>query len=392
LTVFRRRNGPKVYLRVVRYLGQFMGLRSRRLRGILDQRAASVVALLLLVAAVGGAVTYTTYVAPGSHVETRAGPTATYSGGFSHQATVTETNPVFPVGETLSDRSVYLTRVSPTLNGTFRYSYTASDGGALTVDGTLSLVVRAVDESGDGTSEYWRTTRELDGVEGRTLGPDESLTLSFAANVTAIQSEIERIRRDLGTTAGTPRVTVVADVDATGPVNDRSTTRDDRYELSVEPGQGTYRVTGGDGTIDRTNRTERVRVRNSYGPLRRIGGPVVLAVGLLGLVGFGAARRRGVLAPDDTEREILAHETARREYDEWITTGRVHRLQGDERLVDVDSLTGLVDVAIDSDSRVIQAESKPQYVVITDGVVYRYDAPSAASEADAEADPLGDTE
>lgn len=350
--------------------------------------------LLIVVAAVGAGLTYTAYAAPGSHVETRQGPTASFSGGFDHGATVTRPNPVFPVNATLSDRRAYLTGVSPVLDGTFRYGYTASEGGSLTVDGTLTLVVRSVETGGGDTTEYWRTTRVLERVENRTLRPGASLTAPFSANVSAIRAEIERIQRDLDTTAGTPRITVVAEVDATGRVNGRDTARNDRYELGIEPGQGTYRVTGAGRTVARTNGTERVRVPNTYGPLWRVGGPGTLAVGLLGLVGFGVARGRGLLELTDGERVALEHERERREHDEWISTGRVYRLRGDERLVDVDSLTDLVDVAIDSDSRVLEDPAKPQYVVFDDGVVYRYTAPvadtdtDADGEADAAADPL----
>lgn len=83
----------------------------------------------------------------------------------------------------------------------------------------------------------------------------------------------------------------------------------------------------------------------------------------------------GLLALDEREREYLRYETARTEFDDWITAASDGIALDGDRVVTVDSLEGLVDVAIDSDRRVVSDGS--QYVVFGDGVSYRYDAPPA---------------
>ncbi|GAB7089899.1 hypothetical protein JCM18237_01700 [Halorubrum luteum] len=81
--------------------------------------------------------------------------------------------------------------------------------------------------------------------------------------------------------------------------------------------------------------------------------------------------------------------------DKWISAGSAP--DGDDRtVVELDSLRDLVDVAVDSDRRVIErADQRPRFVVLDDDVRYVYDPPPevlspgrAATEDDrTESDP-----
>jgi hypothetical protein len=80
---------------------------------------AAVVLIAVVVAAVGGFVTYTAYEAPGTTPEQRQVSSWSANGTYDLTATVVEPNPLYPVGTELSDRPVYFLSASPVANATF---------------------------------------------------------------------------------------------------------------------------------------------------------------------------------------------------------------------------------------------------------------------------------
>ena len=145
-----------------------------------------------------------------------------------------------------------------------------------------------------------------------------------------------------------------------------------------------YRVSD-PGTVTESGRTtDRVTVPVTPGPLRRYGGPLALALGLVGLGTVAAVRSRGLLEVSPAERGWLAYRRDRESFDDWVTTGRVPGALIADDAVAVDSLEGLVDVAIDADGRVIEDIERDRYVVVTErGVGYVYDPPAAPAAAGA---------
>lgn len=368
--------------------GNAMGKPGRQVRKVLDRQFTVVVLAVLVVSVVGAGIVYGTYVEPGTHVEERDGPRAEYTGAFSHHATVQQANPVFPVGQQLVERPFYYTALSPVLNGTFTYTYSATESGEVEAVADLELVARSVGQQEDQRIEYWRTTRQLDRANA-TMAPGEELTVSFSENVSEIANETERIDEQLGGTPGTIETTIVAVVETEGQVNGRSISTRRQYQLGLAPEEGIYRVDSGGPVRNVTQQTRQVTVENTYGPVRKAGGPLLLVLGLFGLSALGLARYRGVIELSEPEREYLAYETTRAEFDDWITTASLPEGTLDGPIIEVEDLEGLVDVAIDSDRRVIEDVHSEQFVVTVEDRVYRYRAPLEPDESASAGDILG---
>jgi hypothetical protein len=127
--------------------------------------------------------------------------------------------------------------------------------------------------------------------------------------------------------------------------------------MSVTRDGGIYRVADSGPTVDSGQQREERTVAVAPGPLRAFGGPVLLLVAVGACVGLAAGRRRGALTVTEREREWLAYRDARSEFDEWITTVRVAEPDRDAT-IEIESLEGLVDVAIDTDRRVLVDEER----------------------------------
>ncbi|MBX0295312.1 DUF5305 domain-containing protein [Haloarcula nitratireducens] len=351
--------------------------RGRRLRAMLADNYALALTALLLVAALGGAVTYTTYLDGETRTETRQVASWQSSGEFAHSATVVDDTEAFAAGTVLRNRSVYYQRLTPRLNGSFVYTYAASDGGNLAVETTVTLVMRSVEETGEGNETvYWRVERPLAEVSASSLGPGERAVAPFSVNATAAAAEAARIDSEVGGTPGQTEVAVVAEVERSGTRNGRPVEASDASRLSIASGDGVYRVSESGAMTDSGGQTEETEVPVEYGPLRTAGGPLLLLLGGVGTLGLVAARRSGRLTVTDAERRWLAYRSTRREFDDWITTGRVPSEAEGPPVVAVDSLSGLVDVAIDTDERVIEDRRRGACLVLGDGQWYRFDRPT----------------
>jgi hypothetical protein len=237
----------------------------------------------------------------------------------------------------------------------------------------VSLVHASVED--DGTSN-WRFSQPID-RRSATIHPDEQLAVPFAVNVTAVNERFALIRQQLGAVVGTPKSTLTATVRIDGVVNGHSVSRTTRYNLTIDPGADVYRVNGGNPVTDRDVRRVSVTVPNEPGVMKRIVPAVVIAVSLVGLVVMGAMSVTGRLKVSGTERARATYAKERAAYEEWITTGNVPNPDTVETVVTIDTVEGLVDIAIDSDKRVIEDAASGACIVLDGNVLYVYQPPES---------------
>ena len=180
-----------------------------RLRLLLSDSFMTIVAVLVVLALLGSWFTYTTHVAPGTHVENRTVADWETTGAFAHSATVTNGSGAFSNGTTLSNQSACFTAIAPVLDGTFSYSCDASNG-SLASNATLQFVLHPVGETDGNATEYWRITRDLGGERETSLAPGETLEVSFSQNMNATRELADRIEERIGGSPGTVEALVVA--------------------------------------------------------------------------------------------------------------------------------------------------------------------------------------
>lgn len=353
-------------------------------RSVLETYLPAIFAVFLLITAAGGFLVYGAQTAPETTTETRTAGTWSANATFTHGAVVTNGTFTFTEGQRLEDRPLYFTRVSPELTGEYLVTHR---GDAETAGGTvnLRLVIEAIDESSGstqaetaGSTVYWRQSRPIDTVSIDSLEPGETRRVSFDADVAELNERVAAIEEGLGASPGTTRIAVVAETTLEASVADDRfvDTRTDR--LALEPGQGTYSVSSSLTESQTYEATETVEVPVGPTPLQQYGGPVLIIVGVLGMAATGTAWRENTLTLTDTERVRLKYSQARSDLDKWISVGSVPPREG-RTVVELSSLRDLVNVAIDSDRRVIERpDATPQFVVLDDDVRYVHDPPAAA--------------
>lgn len=337
---------------------------------------ALLVACLLAVAA-GGWLLYAAQ--PGTETESVVTDRWSEEGRFTHSAEVTRQNPVFETGTTL-ERSVYYDSVSPILEGTYVYEHGDESARTVTVD--LRLVVRSTRED----AVLWQQVEPLNATE-RTVAAGETITSEWVVNVSAAEARIQRIQEQLGASVGTAEMTVVAEVLTTAE-NGESTRHTRSFQ--IEPSDETFAVTPPESYGETYETTAERTVETSLDLTLAGAGAGSLLGGLAGTVVLAGARLRGDLDLPAAERRRLKYEQQRAAFAEWITAGEVSERLSDDPSVEVENLEGLVDIAIDTDQRVIEDRATETLWVQTPTVTYRYRPPVAAEAASTD-DGSGET-
>lgn len=354
---------------------------SLRLRQFLDEHFVAVVLVCCLVTLAGGWLVITTHVHPQTAVEEDVVATWSTDGEFAHSGTVRQETAAFDAGETLENRSLYFTSITPELDGTYVYGH-EGDADPASVHVDLRLVLRATDGGTDGageeTVEHWRIDDHLAHTTATSLDPGDEVRASFSVDVREAIDRIAAIEDDLGASPGRTEVLVIADVEIETAVAGEPVvvTRSDR--LAIDPGGNTYEVietTDGEHT-ERVTDSEDVPV--TPGRVQSVGAVVLLLGGFGGLAVTFELRRRGIVPLSASQRAVAAHERERRRFAEWISTGRVDSpsdsassLPGEVE-VPIESLEDLVDVAIDADRRVVEDATREAYYVFVEDVRYVY--------------------
>ena len=352
-----------------------MNARSVRLRAFLDSNWGILLAVFLLLALAGGWFAYGAYVDPPEETTTEVVSSWSVDAEWSHSATVTEDNTVFPVGTELDDRTTYFGAVAPTLSGAFEVGYTATDASDVSIDAESTLVARSVDE--ETQTVYWSETDALDSASSDGMDPDGTVETTFSINTTALDERIGQIREEIGADPGTLELFVETTVTIEGTFDGDREVAEMTYELPLQLDGTTYSVDDPGPLTEEFERTEPVSEPADPGILGGVLGTILLFVGLAGAAGVAAGRHTGRFAVDDAEREWLAFRDDRSEFDEWVTRISLPEEALRRPVARAASLQDLVDFAIDNSAGVIEDPERNTFYVITDEYVYTYEPPAS---------------
>ncbi|MFC6953356.1 DUF5305 family protein [Halorubellus litoreus] len=349
-----------------------------RLRAFLDANLMLVLGVLVVVIAIGGWVTATTHIAPGTETVERTASEWETTGTFEHRAIVTEENALYPIGANLTNRSTYLARVAPRFEGRFVSSYRASDSGTVNRTVQLELVMQGVrqDRMEDNLTVLWSKNRTL-GRDGKSsLQPGEHVSVPFSFNATAVSMRAEDIEEAIGKPSRETRIVLVATVRTVGRVNGEPVESSHKQHLSLDFRREAYDVTGSGPETQSFEDTRTVTREQEYGALRAGGGPLLL---FLGMVGFGlvvTADHHDRIRLSAVEEDRITYLEDRKEFDEWISEIHLPEQAFELPRAEAASLGSLVDFAIDTDNGVVESPHEAVFYVVHDGYLYEYRPPA----------------
>ncbi|WP_143420414.1 DUF5305 domain-containing protein [Halorubrum vacuolatum] len=328
----------------------------------------AVVIVLLLLSGAAVAATYHTHTNPPIERDEVVIAAWSEETRLSHQARVTEPNLVFEQGQTLPNRAVYFSRVSPILEAQHDYSYVASDEGNLTVETDVTVRLRSVDSGGN---VYWQRSDIVDHSRVEGLAPGETATTRTDLNVSEVVEELDRTEESLGATLGTTEIRVLFDTSVVGTVNGEPVRTNHVESILVEPSSGSFTVQADGGVRELHERTEIIESEGVHGPVRTYGPVGLLFVSMAGMVSLFGLDRTGRLTPTADELDMLDG-SERDGVEDWISTVSIPAEALATTPIPVESLKDLVDIAIDTNQRVLEDEDREGFYVLDETVHYVY--------------------
>lgn len=310
----------------------------------------AVVLALVGFAALGGA--YDAYANPPTERVTETVDQQQVASGMETSAVVTGETPLYEEGTTLSDRSAYFFNATPEV--TLRVETAVPEGEQVSVGQRLTLR----HEASRRGEAFWESRRVL--AETDEQVSDGTAVIEATIDVAAVRERVAERRSEIGT-VGTFQTTVRLHVDYdTGLYAD---------ELNASsPVVLTDRAYWIDGSLA-TNRT------HSRTVTREVAGPpdlaAVVGFGLVGVVALALAAVMAAVHARGVDVDSIETELARTRYDEWISRGEIPT-KTEKQYIRIDTLEDLVDIAIDSNKRVIFDTGYDAYGVVDADLVYYY--------------------
>lgn len=352
------------------------GVNSLRVRSIASAWFSVLVVACVALAAVGGFAAYTAHADPGTTSQQSERAHWSVDGDFGHSAEVTRENPVFDVGDTLSNRSTYFTNAAPVLDARYAATYTGAGADSATVTVNATLVARS---SGENTV-YWTDRRQLDDATA-SVEPGESTAVEFSLNATEVAQWTSEISSELGSTPGEVETFVAVAVDAEGTADGRPASLSLSHRLPLSVDGDTYTVGPAETSRETVTTTGTVTTTREYGPLWSVGGPLLFLLGGSGLVGLLAGRWRDEFELSAAERRYLEFLDERAEFDEWVVSMRLPAELYDRPRADAESLSDVVNFAIDTDSGVVEDPDTGTFYAVGEELLVAYDPPTPPAES-----------
>lgn len=248
------------------------------------------------------------------------------------------------------DGSTYLIAASPVVD--IEPSTTAPDGTTVTHEVTLQI---------EGTRDgdvFWNEEEVL--VEDEATVDDGEATTETSIDVAELQERLAELEERLAGVGSVETTVHLRTGYDTGTYEGELTTTS---EMEVTDRAYWFESSLADSDT-----------RDTTWTAEETGSPNWLAVSLFGLVALlfltGAWTVRAT-NPEEMDIDAIKQEIHYRRYADWISRGRIPMWVGNN-YVELDSLMDVVDVAIDTDQRVIYDGQRDLFAVINGDVVYYY--------------------
>jgi len=284
----------------------------------------------------------------------------TYTATYEVEATVTEENPIYEMGTVLSDMAGYFYAVSPqsTIDLTFTFDPSLSDAS---VDISTESYLMLKEQNDDGIA-FWSKRIPLSSSSGSVTG-EGSLTDSFVLEADTIRARVMEIRDSLGASVGRGEGEVVTHLTYEGEIASTTISDDTYVSLPVTLGPDYYAFDMSEASQSEAQNYYTAQQRQVQNTLSDIYIPlaacVAFALAAILIAWHGRRSREGVVDMG--------------KYSEWISSG-IYPGDKWEKMVYVSHLADLVDVAIDTNKRVIYDAAEKMFFVIDDPILYYHSA------------------
>lgn len=338
--------------------------RIKRFQSLTAEKFTLVLPVVAVCIIVSGLFVYASWYMPESRDVTVDVPWYSIDCEYEYRAVVSEGNPLWPVGTTLTDNPVYFFAATPELQTTFTFLV---EGEAVDLDVVSHTV--AVLSMKESDTTYW--SKEV--VIAENAGPLQSGVYlnSFTLDMEDMQRRLNEIKEYLDFQRGTPVVDVVTTAVFTGSVDGKPVNEHRKYLMPITLGAGHYSIS------DNLSFSEAVTARQTrtievYPPLHQQYAAVLLLLASLGMLLWVILSRSPRFKPSADMLQALEQEAVHARYRDWMSRGRFDHSITAHR-IELGSLEDIISAAVDMNQRVIYDGDEKTYFFVHDTILYVYE-------------------
>lgn len=331
----------------------------RKFRYLLATRGRVVIVALALVAALAFLGAGLTYANPATIDVPTESNQQTVETSLSTHATAAADTSMYDRGDRLDDQPVYLRSAAPT--ATVTAETVVLDAKEVELDQTVMLVYEA--RTRDGTT-FWQDRERLVHEEA----PTDRVTTEATLDIDEIAARHRAITADLGD-GGSAHVYILIETDYR--TETYAGTMTEQSGLSLRTDSYTIESVAATETHDTPSAETRPDASSGVALGESLFFPyVTLVLGLVGAFTAGSAVV-GHRLRDEVDPAVETAAIHYDRYEEWISRGTLPPLDARSTVL-MEGLADLVDVAIDTDGRVVYDATREAYAVIDGRQAYVY--------------------
>lgn len=285
---------------------------------------------------------------------------------YNYSATVEKENPLWPVGMRLNEQTVYFPAVASNLIGKFHFQISSAEIPSgpteLTTNYQLKRILSSSGKDKDKDIVYWSKETAISSGEGKEG--------EFQSDMTEVGEEIKWIKKGLNFDGGNIELKVIASVNYQGEIGNERINEWKEFPLVIKPSSSYYQVSSkpSNETVMKELIQKVLVSRSNSEKAILIAPPVIL---LLTIIGLAVTK---VKYKPLTEGEIkeLKKKREHERFKEQIAIGEYSGPDLSKKTINVQSLKDLIELAIDSDKRVIFDPKKQVYFVIDGDILFFY--------------------
>lgn len=340
-------------------------LKARRFLGKNYMPIATIVTIIMLATGVIGCL-----MAYNSMTGTEEITNAAYTqqGVYTYSATVIPGNPLYADNTVLHmGNPAYFFEVSPIADMEFQYSIDSTKNVDVTATGKTSLIVTSM----DGDKTIWQKTYPVNDMGSIKIKDNQPVNSKFAINMTNIQTQINDVQDKLKYSPTTTYV-LTTQINYAGTINDQPVADTAAFNIPINMSDTYYQMPDSIETSSTSKTTyDNITVATRKAPtVKTTGLPIIFIVLEVIALNYIVTRRRSVTDEDIAAAEKVA---MRGKFKESISTGSLPNNINMFTLVDITSLRELVDIAMDTNTRVIYNKEAHIYYTLTGSIMYRFD-------------------
>lgn len=270
-------------------------------------------------------------------------------------AVVQEDNELWPEGTELENSPVYLMNATPAMTVTAGTNVDGADHAVVSHEWVLTIEARHDED------EFWSESETL--ATETHEGTEATTTATVDAE--AIHDRVTRVEEVVGP-AGTVSVELTLIIEyASDPGADHGYEGTETLSTDLVIDEKSY--TFAEDLEDETTRSDEAEMQVT----QPRNWTWITVLGLFGLISLFAAAGLYAQRPESIDLDEARNDLHRRQYAQWISSGTIP-MGINQQFIELDSLEDVVDVAIDTEQRVVYDERRNLYAVIDEHVAYYF--------------------